>query len=494
MITEAIKIHDRYQFEVKLNYLFEKENKVSSYKVEFFVFVPNSLGINYSTYSKKDFYSDVQSYIRFKTPVYFLEQIATFSDSPLNKLEKAFRELVRQPNKETTRNYEYHLQMFSSILKSAIRDHVAFITHKKDTNEILQLALNYLQTIRTIITRFRELGNIINVPVIPSEVFSIFLFADEYNSLLIEKYGFRLLNFLDKQHVEHEEFKKAMLDFIAQEIEYRKSKGYESIPSEHSDNEKVIFRFSVLKKYLESVLFVDASVKPEGRLLEQLFMGIAAGIAMLFATTVAFWGHYVYGNYTLPIFITLVISYMFKDRIKELTRIYFTSKVLTFLFDHRIKIYTGKKTRIGLFRESFNFIKRKNIPAAVLKIRNMFRTKEFDNKFSREHVFLYQKQIELSPKIYQKIYHDYPISGINDILRFNVSKFLVKMDNPDKPIFVLTSDGYKQVKAQRVYHLNMIIRYVVKQTVHYARYRIVLTKKGLKRIEKVVTDSEELTS
>jgi len=489
MIDVSVKIHDKYQLEIKFNHLFDENKKITSYEIDSFVFIPNSLGINYSTYKKHDFYNDVQNYIRFKTPVYLLEQIIYSSNSPYLKLKTACEELVNNPCERTISEYEYQVKMFSCVLKSSIRDYVDFITSKTNTGEIVDLIENYNKSLKSIMDKYRLLKKIINVPTIEEDTYSIYLYGDEYNSLLIVKCSFNILEYL--KNVDNkfkEKLNKQLLSFISQEIKYRQKNEYDSVPAEDSDNELLIFRFSVLKKYLESVLFIDTSKKPEGILLKQLLISIAAGLAMLFATAIAFWGHNVYGDYSLPIFITLIISYMFKDRIKELTRIFFTNKILKRFFDHRIKIHVDKK-KIGVFRESFNFIARRTIPKTILKMRSFLRSKEFDNKFSKENIIYYHRKIKLYKKVYKRNYYDYNISGINDILRINISKFLNKMDNPNKPIFLLTSDGYQKNQAKRVYHLNLIMKYMAGDYIHYVRYRIVMTRRGIKRIEKINTSN-----
>jgi len=182
---------------------------------------------------------------------------------------------------------------------------------------------------------------------------------------------------------------------------------------------------------------------------------------------------------------------MFKDRIKELTRTFFTNKISKRLFDHRIKIHVDNK-KIGVFRESFNFIARRTIPKTILKMRSFLRTREFYNKFSKESIVYYKKKIELYKKVYKKNDQDHYISGINDILRFNISKFLNKMDNPNKPIFLITSNGYKKKQAKRVYHLNLIIKYMAGHYIYYVRYRIILTRHGIKRVEKITTNNSSL--
>lgn len=139
MIDATVKIHDKYQLEIKLNHLFEIDKKITSYKIEKFIFIPNSLGIDSSTYKKSDFYSDIQSYIRFKTPVYLINQIVSGENSPYTKLKVVCEKLVDNPNEQTISDFEYQVKMFSCIVKSSIRDYVDFITGKTNPEEITAL-------------------------------------------------------------------------------------------------------------------------------------------------------------------------------------------------------------------------------------------------------------------------------------------------------------------------------------------------------------------
>ncbi len=91
------------------------------------------------------------------------------------------------------------------------------------------------------------------------------------------------------------------------------------MPGKEKDNEAIVFKRGVLKKYISSFLFLDTNWKPEGKILEQLLIGFAAGLSMVFATLIAFYAQEKYGNLTLPFFSFLVVGYIFKDRIKELT-------------------------------------------------------------------------------------------------------------------------------------------------------------------------------
>ena len=50
-VQEKIKIHDRYQFEIKYTYPLNKELPETDYLVETFIFIPNNLGVNADSYT-----------------------------------------------------------------------------------------------------------------------------------------------------------------------------------------------------------------------------------------------------------------------------------------------------------------------------------------------------------------------------------------------------------------------------------------------------------
>ena len=60
------------------------------------------------------------------------------------------------------------------------------------------------------------------------------------------------------------------------------------------------------------------------------------------------------------------------------------------------------------------------------------------------------------------MYHDYQLESINDIMRLNIVKFLNKMDNPKKPIFVLDGEGYRKTYGKRVY-------VITSYSIHYTK-------------------------
>ncbi len=486
MIKDTIKIHDKYQFEIKTSYSFKSDKKSTSYNIETYFFIPSNLGINKNTYKKEIFYNDIQTYIRFKTPTILLRNIASGENSPIEKLRESFNAILYQQDNKNILNYEHQIKMFCCILKSALRDHVDFVKKKTLSQDVVSAINDFTGSIKIIVQKYRDLRNIIAVPSVDNKLFSVYLFGDEYLSLLVEYYTYNLLEIIKNfEFTEKEHYEKILINLIKSEVDYRNNNKYPSIARKDSDNEVLLFRKSVLKKYMENILFLNTRVEEEGKIIEQIIFALAAGIAMFFFTWVVFYSQYKYGL-TTPLLL-IVISYMFKDRIKESIRIYLSDKVKNFLFDHKLFIYTDSKEKIGVCEESFDFVKEQKIGSHLIKLRNKDHITEIENGWVGEKIILYRKRIRIISKYFKKIYHNYKIDAINDITRFNVSNFLTKMDNPQKTLYVCEDDSFYKIQGERVYHLNLIIKYSSEKGSSYERYRIILNRDGIKRIEEVIS-------
>ena len=485
-MEHRVSIHDQHQMELKLNYPLFDGHRRTLYKVDLYFFAPRSFGVHPHTYSKQQFYNDLQSYIRIRTPSLPLNRIKGGAQSPLAQLRSELEQKAQQSSKVPLPAFEGQIKLFCCILKSAVRDYVAYIHKTVDAQDRDRLIGEYLAAVQDITAGYRELQRIIQIPSVDQHTFEIYLFGDEYISLIVEDYTYHLLDTLSNNDSEPSpENQKRLLALIDGEVHYRQRRRYASIPEEQKDNETLVFRRSVLKKYVASILFLDAEMKTDWLFLQQFFFGLAAAAAMVFATAAAFISQTVYGGLTLPVFVTLVVSYIFKDRIKDLLRYHLSRKMTRFLFDHKTRVRDAAAKIVGICRESFGFVKDRKLPAEVRELRNRDHITEIENRWVGENIMLYRKRIRLHPERVRGIFSEYEVSGVNDIMRFNVQEFLRRMDDPKKELFVMNDEGYHRIKGTRVYHLNIIVRMVVAGKSLYMRYRVVLNREGIKRIEHV---------
>ena len=68
-----------------------------------------------------------------------------------------------------------------------------------------------------------------------------------------------------------------------------------------------------------------------------------------------------YGNFTMPLFIALVVSYMFKDRIKDLMHYWFANKLGSKFYDYKIKLVMHGEP-VGWGKEGCDFVNEEKLP------------------------------------------------------------------------------------------------------------------------------------
>lgn len=483
MIEEQVKIHDKFSVEIKLGFL-ARDEKVNEFSVTTWLFLPNSLDINKWNYSKSDFYRDLKSNIRLITPVYTLAEIADESGDPYKFLSMAIRNLADSPNKITSSAYEYHIRMYVSIIKSALREEIDFIIGNQDRDHN-GLTDAYILNVKKVTSSYRSLEHIIDKPAFRDRQLNYYLFGDEFMSNLIEQHTFKLVEGLKRKKKLSQEISTALFDLIQREIDYKKHKGYLYVQKESKDNNReLVFRLSLLKKYAENELFLDVARRKEGLVIEQVYFSIAAGISMIFATAIAFSIQRQYGNLTMPFFVALVISYMLKDRLKELARFYLAHRWGRRFFDMKTDISLNEHN-IGWHKEGLDYIRENKVPSEVMRLRKRSAILEAENRNNQEQIILYRKLVKLNRKSLNRV-SPYPTAGMNDIIRFNVSNYVQKMDNPVVPLYV-TEDGDKigTVKGEKMYYINFILQLKHSDGVRLKRYRIVMNRKGISEIEKL---------
>lgn len=476
MIEIHKKIHDNFTVEFKIGYNVDSDSTINTFSVKTWIFMPNSLSINRQTYTGELFYRDLKVNTRLITPTFLLGEIAEEDSIPINNLREALMLLAGSTNEYNKASYEYHVKMFLAIVRSSVRDTAHHIKMVYDKDDIQILVNDYERNIERITTEYRKLRSIIFVPTINDELLNIFAFGDEYLSNIIDHYSFKIIT-------RHKDIKEQLINLIERERNYRLGKKYLIIDKNSpTNNREYVFRMNVLKRFVDSDLFLEARKKQDAVVVQQVYYSIAAGISMIFATAVAFSFQQRYGTYTIPVFMALVVSYMLKDRIKDLMRYYFSNKQRTRYFDNKTTIAVGS-TPLGWSREAFDFISEDKINREVLSARSRSPLLTAENKYNKEDVILYRKLVQLDKGVLDDL-DSYPTEGINEIIRFNIAHLVQKMDNP-KAIFKTISDNneIEEIAADKIYYINYIFHLQHNGQNSYKRYRVVCTRSGILDIE-----------
>ncbi len=484
MITIQAKKHDNFSVEFKFGFEGNPEVEHSEFVVNSWIFVPNSLDINPQTYGKDQFYRDIKSNVRMITPVYLLRELADSESLPFAELRRAFSELASSPTKSAVENYESEIKMFAAIFKSALRNHSVHTSRCTAINEVAYLSENFAEGVRSIINEYRRLYQLINVPTVDDKMRNYFLFGDEMMSHIIDVQTLRIVKVIDRLASPQLAGPRAKLvELMRSEKSYKVAQGYEIVePEEMESNRQLVFRYGLLKKYIESDLYIKLDKKRDGFAVEQIYYSLAAGLAMIFATGVAWFAQLKYGNITGPLFVVLVVSYMLKDRIKELMRYYFAHRLGNKYYDNKAEVKVHEQ-KVGLFKEGVDFISETKAPREVMDIRGRSSLVEAENQIFEEKIVLYRKRLMLDNK-QLAAGSTYPVKGINEILRFHMHRFIQKMDNPEVPVDTLDGEGnVATVRVQKIYYINIVMQLVEGTQTSYRRFRVVMTRNGILSVE-----------
>ncbi|MGN0190392.1 MAG: hypothetical protein ACI39U_01930 [Candidatus Cryptobacteroides sp.] len=478
MVNIHAKKHDNFSVEFKFGFEDDQNIRKNDFAVNTWIFVPNSIGINPETYGKDLFYRDIKSNVRLITPVFSLREIADADSLPLRSLRNAIRSI----GSGAPDDYEYHLKMFAAIFKSALRNAEHKFRSSKPVEKLEDIACDIDGSCRLILGKYRALME--EIPESSPRERNFSRLGDEFMSNIVDVRVLRVLKKLDasKHSASLSGVRQRLVALALEESRYRRKSGYGIISDDPEGNRSLVYHQGMLKKFVESDLFISLEKKKDGVAVEQIYYSIAAGIAMIFATAVAWMTQVRFGNITWPLFIALVVSYMLKDRIKELMRYYFAHRLGNKYYDKKAKVSIGRKN-VGVIKEGVDFISLDKVPGQVRLLRNDAATIDDASRIFDEKILLYRKRVQIKRDVLSEIC-EYPMRGINEIMRLHLVRFTQKMDNPEVPIDHLSPDGsINTVKVHKIYYINVVFQLCDGSSGTYRHFRIQMTRNGILKVE-----------
>jgi len=185
MIEETIKKHGKFQFEIKQIFpISRKRKKYDIYYVNTYLFLPQSLHINDDVYTRTDFYKNLKTNIRLRTPTYDLHNLAMASD-PLKRLSTSLAKLQVTSDKQAILNYDYHLKLFALIVKRSLRLAAREIKQIKETLARQEKIRQFSEDAVQIAADFRALESLWPMLKETSNIRKLYIFGDEFISCRI---------------------------------------------------------------------------------------------------------------------------------------------------------------------------------------------------------------------------------------------------------------------------------------------------------------------
>lgn len=469
-IRLRVRRHDVYQLEFKIDYRLAS-NKQTRYRIDIYFFIPHSLDINARSFSADEFYRDAKNHVRLRTPRLSLETLATAAASPLVHCE-GIANIPGWAEDESLRSEMItSLKLMRPVLNASLRRQIRRIapgrSKSSDQNaELHELESSFdrlMERTEEIVRRFRALGQLICEADPHGSVESVYRLADEAVSLVLENVALTAYQALDSypKNDQTDRLREQIYDLSQQEIVYRQRCGYVRLRCQPEENEDYLLRASLLKKLTIAPLFLNTSVRREGTATEQMFYALAAGLSMIFATVIAFYAQARYGMFTFPLFVALVVGYMFKDRIKEAGRVLFSRYIRRHFYDQRtsLRAASGEKD-LGYMREKVDFISHDEVNDEVMQERNSHLPYGVCSRELDEEILHYAKEVVIDRRALQHLDQYWlEFRGVRDITRYDVRPFLNKMAAPLQEQPLLKDGALHTVQCHKSYQLHVVIQH-----------------------------------
>ncbi len=505
LLENRLDVHDRKQFELKLEYQPSGTDSSSAYFVDTWMFIPAQLNITPDTYPRESFYSDIHNYVRLKTPTLDFDEILDGAHSPLVQLEERVALGLQGGGGQS--NVIYDAKMLSCVFRGVCRrfsksmnDNCAVIAPSLDAPErakpgtvesLDHLARTSIKAVQDILRRYRTVTKVLAEKYpLDERTKASFRLVDEYMSLTVEQFFRKTVVEMDQMPRSglYVELRKELMAQVVNDESYRKDHKLRSVISPTGDNEEYTHRVGFLKKFCMNILFLKVRRASGRRNWEEVLFAIAAGLAMAFATSVLFVAQNRIPQASLNFFLVLVVGYMFKDRIKEGARRVFSSFAARHLFDRTTRIMDPvTQDRVGVCKEKVDYAPT-GIPDEVQRLR---RTDDFITVSQgelAETVIRYQKKIILDSDMLPRLGDDGIITGVTDIIRLNIDRLLRDMDDPESAMEYVDLEDFtvNKVKAAKSYQLDLAFRFSVDDGKHkhttMQLVRLVLDRNGIKRM------------
>jgi hypothetical protein len=501
----TLERHDREQLEFQASYFVDAGAAAVGATTEWFLFIPRNVGINADNYFRNDFYADLTGFVRLDLPTPQLDELANYESGPgpLTALPKLFAEL--RAGGVAAPAIAVHVKLFGHAFAEAVSSEQAALVERlaalpedergrvrylDDVDLFAERARSALAALRRARQDFLPLRRA--APVADNVLEQ----TDEYSSLYLDGVLAKLWSSARSL--------KALFDgscFAARlhgvlgrhasaECAYRLDQGFLNLDSSSlRRSEYFAYRKALLKKAIHQALYVGTQKLKTDKYVRNATGMVAASLAATWAVAaqLPLRQQGLSTSTQLLIFGLPVIAYVAKDRIKELTREWLTGKLQD--FDQDVALSAEALDSAGLaevkgrLRERMKFTSASAVPQDVASLRASVRTVA-GTDVQTEAVLSYRRRLTFE-RIRARPGQRY---GIRQIIRFNLRHFLTRLDEPEQnaPHFSPGEGLFVRAMVPKVYHLNLICRTSSPgQTPQLMRWRLVLNKDGLSRVEPI---------
>lgn len=286
-----------------------------------------------------------------------------------------------------------------------------------------------------------------------------FCSADELCSYYAEQMTLTYYDKCQKRKISGVNFDE-LIRFVNEEREYRKQKyGLKSKEAQYMRKKEDLFCKSIN---------ISQQNKALGIMREQIAFSISAFLSMSLTTLIVFYFQRGYGTVSFAVFMALCVSYIFKDRFKELFRNYVAKKMSKGKFSIRSTLIDSEESVIGHCYDLAEFT---TPDEEILTVRGKGK---FTKKEEGEVVLYYKKKYDTNDKFLNGF------SQVRDTMNINLNTLLELLPDTTLRYSSFEKGALVKRKFSRLHDLNIIIRLNSKKI---ERYRLKVSHSSIEKLE-----------
>jgi hypothetical protein len=477
-------VHDRTHVEFAIDYRLAPGQKRQDFAWETYFFAPESLRLDSRTYDKTDIYADLQSYVRFEVPDVAFGELHS---GPLDQVALALASGDDRAAISELRLFACQVRAAGVDLRHQIVSGLEL--PEPERSRAYHHATRMAADCARITRRLREV--IAPAALREDPLRTAASWVDEDVSRIVEtllSYVARRLGKANAPRSLLESIESAALE----QARYRLESGLGAVgrlKMKRREVEALEFRRHVLKRFTSSVLWLSPEVQPAATWLRELLFAVAASAAMAFAIAIAFWnGFAVEGSRWVTWVLAAIVAYAVKDRLKATLQTVFASVLARHFPDRRWVLRDRERgMTLGTMQEQSGFVAFGALPPAVLSTRRMTRLHPLEEQARPETVLFHKKQVSLrGDRVAQA---DPRFSALTEIFRLDLARWLAHTDDPKRDIVFADPAALAigSAEAPRVYNIAVVyrVRRAEQEDAPWHRLRVVVTRKGVRRIEHI---------
>lgn len=436
-----------------------------------------------------------QAHARYSSPQITIDELLDQTNiiSPLHLIEGYANQIISESNKVNDEIIIHEIQTLCNSFRHEAKtttDECKDIIERGTAQEVLSLLQRWGGETKEALARYREISKKIECQY-PNgnKICSAFAWGDEAISLLLETTNVDLFRMVQNYPLLKRDSYIFLVTYAKEEAKYRKSRNYISATaySSKSNKESVAYRSAELKKWTQSVLYLQPIESKSPKRIGGILAGTAAAIAMTFATLTAIFAERLFLKNSMQWALLIILAYVFKDRIKEGLRAFF-SRIVPRLFSDQVFFFHAPRTgrKINKTKVVIRMKNASKLPSFIQRVREEGGN-PFIDMLPEEDVVHYSRYV----KIYK---HDKKrgvepwINSIAVVIRLRIDDWLKEMDDSEDFRYIPTDEHEIEVQQEsKVYHLHVIIvesgaKHKIEDLHHV---KIIMNKKGILRLEHI---------